>query len=61
MFYATGLPGRGRFGSAPRAFGPMPAYSQPDPEMERQMLRNQAETLESEMAYIKKRLGELGG
>ena len=59
-FYATGVPGQGRFGGVPRAFGPVSACSQPDTESERQTLQRQAEALEAEMAHIKKRLEALG-
>lgn len=61
MFYATGVPGRGRFGGDPgtAAFGPIAAYSNPDSELERQTLRNQADALKTKMDYINKRLEEL--
>jgi hypothetical protein len=51
MFYATGLPGWMRFGRY--------AAPKPDPEMEKQALKNQAEVLQSELDFIKKRLGEI--
>ncbi len=52
-FWATGLPGWMRFGAyaAP--------YLQPDPEMEKQALKNEAAALESEINSIKKRLAEI--
>ncbi|OPY07861.1 MAG: hypothetical protein A4E66_01958 [Syntrophus sp. PtaB.Bin001] len=34
-------------------------YQKPDPELEKQMLKNEAEALRSELDYIKKRLEEL--
>jgi hypothetical protein len=53
MFYATGIPGRARFAGA-TASSP-----KPEPEMEKQALRNQAEALQRELEAIKKRLSEL--
>ena len=52
-FYATGLPGWMRFG------GYAPPYSKPDPDMEKQALKSQAEALQSELESIKKRLSEI--
>lgn len=52
-FCATGLPGWMRFGR----FGP--GYPHPDPEQEKQGLRNRAEALESELEALKKRIREL--
>jgi hypothetical protein len=53
MFFATGLPGWMRSGVC------VAPYQKPDPEMEKQMLKNQAEILQSELDSIKKRLGEI--
>jgi hypothetical protein len=53
MYYATGLPGWSRFGP----FGA--PYQAPDPEAERQMLKTQADALQSELTLIKKRLEEI--
>jgi hypothetical protein len=53
MFYATGLPGWMRFG------GIDAPDQKADPEMERQALKNQAEALQSELDFIKKRLAEV--
>lgn len=53
MFHATGLPGWMRFG------GSAVPYQKPDPEIERQVLKNQAEALQSELDFIKKRMGEI--
>jgi hypothetical protein len=52
-FYATGLPGRMRSGAyaAP--------YRKSDPEMEKQALKNEAEALQSELDFLKKRLSEI--
>jgi hypothetical protein len=52
MFYATGLTGWMHFG------GNAEPYQKPDPEMKKQALKNQAEALQSELDFIKKRLGE---
>jgi len=53
MFYATGLPGWARFG------GYAAPYVKPDPEMEKQVLKNQAEAMQEELEEIKKRLSEI--
>jgi hypothetical protein len=53
MFYATGLPGWARFSGYP---APNP---QLDPETEKQALKNQADALQSELDFIKKRLSEI--
>jgi len=52
-FYATGQPGWMRFAGYA---GP---YSNPDPGIERQSLKNQAEALENELNAIKRRLSEI--
>jgi hypothetical protein len=53
QYYATGLPGWARFGwyAAPN--------QKPEPEIEKQVLRNQAQTLQSELDLIRKRLSEI--
>ena len=53
MFYATGLPGWARFG------GYATPYQNPDPNQEKQALKSQAEALQSELDFIKKRLSEI--
>jgi hypothetical protein len=53
MFHATSLPGWMRFG------GNAASYQTPDPNMEKQALKNQAEALRSELDLVKKRLEEL--
>lgn len=53
MYFATGLPGWARFGAYPQ---PNP---QVDPETEKQALKNQAEALQLELDFIKKRLSEI--
>jgi hypothetical protein len=58
-FYATGLPGRMRFGGYIAPYGYPTPYQKPDPEMEKQALTSQAEDLQSELDFIKKRLSEI--
>jgi len=53
MYYATGLPGWARFG------GYAAACQKPDPEMERQALKNDADALQSQLDLIKQRLTEI--
>lgn len=59
MFYATGQPGWMRFGGYPVFYGYPTPYQKPDPELEKQMLKDQAEALQSELDFIKKRLSEV--
>jgi hypothetical protein len=55
MFYATGLPGWLRF-------GPFAAPNQAsDPETEKQALQGQADTLQSQLDWIRKRLEDIEG
>jgi len=53
QFYATGLPGWMRYGGYA---GP---YQRPEPELEKQALRDEAEALQSELDSIRKRLSEI--
>jgi hypothetical protein len=53
MFYTTGLPRWMRFGAYD-----VP-YQKADPEMETQVLKNQAQILKSELDFIEKRLAEI--
>ncbi len=58
MYYATGLPGWMRYGAA----APLPyaaPYAKPDPELEKQALRNHAEALAAELESVKKRLSDI--
>jgi hypothetical protein len=64
MVYATGVPGRARFGYAPEwgapptaAYGPYGAP--PTPEQETQFLRAQAEELKAQLDAISRRITEL--
>jgi hypothetical protein len=52
-FFTTGVPGRAQFGSFAESL------QQADPETEIQVLKSQAEYLQSEMDAIKKHLDEL--
>lgn len=62
-YYATGLPGWMRFGGGHPWAAPWgytgPAYAGPDPETEKQALKNQADALQSELDFIRKRLADL--
>lgn len=59
MYYATGLPGWIRYGAYTVPYGYQAAYMQPDPEIEKQNLRDQAEALQSELDFIRKRLDDM--
>jgi len=59
MFYATGLPGWMRFGGYAAPYGYPTPYQEPNPEMEKQALKSQADALQSELDFIKKRLDEI--
>lgn len=52
-FFATGIPGRAWFNASAGAF------TQADPDREKQALKNQADALSAELEAIKKRLDEL--
>jgi len=57
-FLATGQPGWARFGGYGAAGFPASAL-RPEPEMEKQALKAQADALEAELEMIKQRLGAL--
>jgi len=59
MFYATGQPGWMRSGGSFARYGHPTPYPKPDPDVEKQALKNQAEFLQSELDFIKKRLAEV--
>jgi hypothetical protein len=59
MFYATGLPGWMRYGGNVPAYGYPASYGNSDPEIEKRALQSQADVLQSEMDFIKKRLNEI--
>ncbi|MDI9570417.1 MAG: DUF5320 domain-containing protein [Pseudomonadota bacterium] len=58
-FYATGQPGWMRFGGYIPPYGYAAPYSNPDPELERQSLKGQADALQAELDLIRKRLEEM--
>jgi hypothetical protein len=53
MFHAVGRPGWMGFGAYAAS------YRTPDPDMEKQALKDQAEALRSELDFVQKRLNEL--
>jgi hypothetical protein len=59
MYYATGLPGWMRVGGYAAPYQYQTPYQKPDPEMEKQALKNQAQILQSELDSIEKRLAEI--
>ena len=60
MYYATGLPGWARGGGD---FGPSYAfadpYIEPDADVQKQTLRNQANALQAQLDLVQKRLSDL--
>lgn len=56
MFFATGLPRWARFGGRVAPFFYQAPYQNPDPEVEKQALKNQAQILKEELDFIEKRL-----
>lgn len=59
MFYATGLPGWMRFGGYAEPYGYPTPFQALDSKAEKQALKDQAEALQSELDFIKKRLDEI--
>ena len=59
MFNATGFPGWMRLGGYAAPYGYPAPFQKPDPEMEKEALKGEAEDLQSELDSIKKRLGEI--
>ncbi len=59
MYYATGLPGWMRYGGYDAPYGYQAAYMTPDPEIQKQNLRSHADSLQSELDFILKRLDEI--
>ncbi len=59
MFYATGQPGWMRFGAYAAPYGYPGPYQAPNPEMEKQALKSQADALQTEMDAIRKRLDDI--
>ncbi len=58
-YYATGLPGWMRYGRHRPMLGYPAFFAQPDPEMEKQWLRRDAEALKSELDSIQERLSAI--
>ena len=52
-YYASGSPGWMRWGGYPAP------YQKPDPQAEKRMLESEAETLRSELDFIKERLSQI--
>ncbi|MDD5474888.1 MAG: DUF5320 domain-containing protein [Syntrophales bacterium] len=59
MVTAGVFPGWGSFGRYAAPYGHAAPYQEPEPEMEKQALRNQADVLQVELESIRKRLAEL--
>lgn len=57
-YFASGLPGWARFGGYGVSYGSPEPYQNPDPERAKQLLKRQAEDLQSELELIQKRLAE---
>jgi len=55
-YWATGQPGWMRFGAGAAPYG---AYTPADPEIEKRILRNQAESLQAQLDNVRQRLGSL--
>ena len=58
-FYATGRPGWMRFGPDAAPYGYPAFYQNPDPDLEKRALKNQADALQSELESIKRRLSDI--
>jgi transcription elongation GreA/GreB family factor len=62
MYYATGVPGRARFGGAPyyaTPYGAQPNIAQTTPEQELGYLKDQAQYFQDSLGNINKRIEEL--
>lgn len=59
MYYATGLPGWARSGGYAAPYAPPAPYVEPDPQTQKQALKNQADALQSQLDLVKKRLTDL--
>ncbi len=58
-FFARGFMGRAFYGASPANRDFEPRYSEPNPEMQKQALKMEAENLQAELEFIRKRLSEL--
>jgi hypothetical protein len=59
-FYATGLPGWMRSGWHSAHYAYPTSSAKPNPKMEKRALESQAEALQEELDFIRKRLEEIG-
>ncbi len=60
MYYATGLPGWARWGGGYRpSYAFADPYVEPDADVQKQALRNQADALQVQLDLVKKRLSDL--
>lgn len=59
MYYATGLPGWARYGASATPYAAPAPYVEPDPELQKQALKNQADALQAQLDLIQKRLSDL--
>ncbi|MBN1630023.1 MAG: DUF5320 domain-containing protein [Thermoleophilia bacterium] len=59
MYYATGLPGWARGGTYANPYMPPAPFVEPDPELQKQALKNQADGLQAQLDLIQKRLSDL--
>ena len=58
-FYATGQPGWARFSGRVAPYAHAAPCPRPEPDIEKQALKNQAEALQSELDFTKKRLSDI--
>lgn len=59
MYYATGLPGWARGGTYANPYVPPAPFVEPDPELQKQALKSQADGLQAQLDLIQKRLSDL--
>jgi len=59
MYYATGLPGWARYGGYAAPYVYPGLYAEPDPDVQKQALKNQADALQAQLDLVKKRLSDL--
>jgi len=59
MYYATGLPGWARYGGSAAPYAYPSPYNEPDPDTQKQSLKNQADALQAQLDLVKKRLSDL--
>lgn len=59
MYYATGLPRWARYSGHPAPHAYPGPYTEPDPAIEKQALKNQADALQAQLDLVRKRLSDL--